>query len=70
MNDLINRAEQATEWARRYGQHAQTIRDLIAALQAAPTPAQLREWADWQDHYGHVALAAQMRAAATRMEGE
>jgi len=63
-SDLITRAEQAAEWARDYPQYINTIRDLIAALQAAPTAEQLRLWAVYQADWD---CAIAMRAAADRM---
>jgi len=46
------------------------IRDLIAALQAAPTAEQLRGWADTLWDAGCATACNEMEAAADRMEGK
>jgi hypothetical protein len=74
MTNLIERAEGVattlSDHNLPYGQQsdaAQTIRDLIAALKAAPTAEQLRAWAVHQADWD---CAIAMRAAADRMEGK
>jgi hypothetical protein len=69
-SELITRAEQAAEWARDYPQYINTIRDLITALQAAPTADQLRGWAKRCDAFGLGKTPKAMRAVADRMEGK
>ncbi len=72
MTDLIKRAEAVADKMDQYRiPDAQTIRDLIAALRAAPTAEQLRGWAVHAEDGSYLdALADDMRAAADRMEGK
>jgi hypothetical protein len=70
MTDLITRAE-AYDVNCSDAIAADIIRDLIAALQAAPTAEQLRGWAEVLWEKGGVnATAREMEAAADRMEGK
>jgi hypothetical protein len=46
------------------------IRDLIAALQAAPTAEQLRGWAEHLANGGRIGIAEKVLAAADRKEGK
>jgi len=72
--DLIKRANDAISFVESEGfyDHAQTIRDLIVALKAAPTAEQLRGWAvEIERGKWNPDMAADvLRAAADRMEGK
>jgi len=72
MTDLIKRAEQAAEiTAIDFPQSSQTIRDLIAALQAAPTAEQLRGWAKRNAEMdGPTPISVGLMLTANRMEGK
>jgi hypothetical protein len=67
--DLIERAKGREQFLRDRGEikSPDLIRDLIAAIQAAPSPEQLRAWAG---HMRDGLAAYEMRAAADRMEGK
>ena len=70
MTDLITRAE-AYDVNCSDAIAADLIRDLIAALKAAPTADELRGWAVHTEDGSYLdALAGEMRAAADRMEGK
>ena len=70
MNDLIERAEAVAcelDNELRDGT-AQTIRDLIAALRAAPTADDLRGWANHlAGNWTRDAVILELRRAADRM---
>jgi len=69
MTDLIKRAEAcAKNCSDAIAAH--TIRDLITALQAAPTAEDLRGWGYVAESGGESRLAMNLRAAADRMEGK
>ncbi len=74
MTDLIKRGKKAANVLYSMGANteAKLIRDLIAALKAAPTAEQLRGWAHRVNALaGHShSMADDMRAAADRVEGK
>ncbi len=70
MEDVLSDHVLPVENRPSHASNAKLIRDLIAALQAAPTADELRGWADHLADCGMDGrTAGEMRAAADRMDG-
>lgn len=71
MEDVLSDHVLPIESRPSHASNAKLIRDLIAALQSAPTAEQLRLWADQlASNWTREAVILELRAAADHLEGK